>query len=161
MATGYIPLSIPGNFDATSPPGLSFFNSKPQVLFDAAADEIMHWTLRMPGDYASGPVLKLQYKMASATTGDVIIQAALMAVSDGDAADVDTDSYDTANSSATTTVPGTAGYLDEISITLTTADSVAAGDWVALKVNRDADNASDTAAGDLELISATLQYTTA
>lgn len=160
MATGTILLSLPGEFDDTNPPGISYFNSKPQVLFDDTTDELMHWTFRMPENYASGLVLKLQYKMASATTLEVIMACRVMAVSDGDAAAVDTDSYDTVNTSAATTVPGTVGYLDEISLTLTNADSVAAGDWVAIEISRDANNAGDDATGDLELIAASLEYTT-
>lgn len=97
--------------------------------------------------------------MASATTGAVYFEASVMAVTDGDAADINTESYDTANS-GNATVPGTAGYLDEISITLTNADSVAAGDYVKIKINRDANNASDTAAGDAEVVATSLEYTT-
>ena len=82
----------------------------------------------------------------------------VMAVTDGE--DVDTDSFDTANASAETTVPGTAGLMDEISITLTNADSLAAGDYVAVRLSRDADNAGDDASGDLELWAFSLEYTT-
>lgn len=160
MATGTIKLPIPGNFDSTNPPGFSRFNSKPQLLFDDTTDEIIHWTMRLPANYASAPVLKLQYKMASATTGNVVVACAIMAVSDGDAANVDTDSYDTVNTSAATAVPAVAGYLDEISLTLTNFDSGVAGDFLAIKFSRDANNASDTATGDLELIAATLEYAT-
>lgn len=160
MATGTILLPIPALFDAVVPAGLSFFNSKPRQLFDDTTDEIIHWTFRLPENYASAPILKLQYSMASATSGNVIVACQVMAVSDGDAQAVDSDSYDTVNTSSATAVPATAGYMDEISLTLTNADSVAAGDWVALKMSRDANHASDTAAGDLELIAASLEYTT-
>jgi hypothetical protein len=37
-------------------------------------------------------------------------------------------------------------------ITLTTIDSVTAGDGFRLKINRDANNGSDTMTGDAELI---------
>lgn len=154
-------LPIPGHFDDTNPPGLGYFNSKPRVLFNDTTDEIMHWTFRMPSDYSSALAIKLQYSMASATTGNVVLACEVMAVTDADAAAVDADSYDTVNTSAATAVPGTAGYMDEISITLTNADSVAAGDWVAIKLSRDANHASDTATGDLELIAVSLEYTAA
>jgi len=154
-------LPIPGHFDITNPPGFGLFNSKPRILFDAATDELMHWTFRMPADYGSALTAKIQYAMASATSGNVIMAVEVMALSDGDAAAVDSDSYDTANTSAATAVPGTAGYIDEISITLTNADGVAAGDWAAIKLSRDANNASDTAAGDLELLAVSLTYTAA
>jgi hypothetical protein len=159
--TGTINLAIEGGtHDASNPAGRDYFNSKPRLTFADAADETHHYTFRMPENYASGLTLKAQYSMESATSGNVILAAQVMAVSDGDSAAVDTDSYDTANTSSATAVPGTAGYIDEISLTLSNADSVAAGDWVAIKIFRDADNASDTATGDLELIALSLEYTT-
>lgn len=131
-----------------------------QAAFDASTEEQIMWSFRMPADYASAPVLKAQYKMASATSGNVIMEARIAAVSDGDATDVDAKGFAAANTSATTAVPGTAGHLDEISITMTNADSLAAGDYVVLYLNRDAGNGSDTATGDLELVAASIQYTT-
>lgn len=132
-----------------------------QLVFDASTVEQCMWSFRMPDDYSSAPVLKVQYKMASATTGNVIIEGRLAAVSDGDAQDVDANGFAAANTSSATAVPGTAGHLDEISLTLTNADSVAAGDFVVVYVARDADNASDTAAGDMEVVAVALEYTSA
>ena len=130
------------------------------LLFDASTDEIIHKRFRLPTDYSSGATLKLQFSMASATSGNVVWAAEVWAITPADAADSDTTSYDTANS-VTEAVPGTAGYLDEASITLTNADSMAAGDLVTIRIRRDADNASDTAAGDAELRAISLEYTTA
>ncbi len=98
--------------------------------------------------------------MASATSGGIAFDVQVMAVSDGDAQDVDADTYATVNSGTVASVPGTAGYLDEVSITLSNDDSVAAGDFVVIRVARDVADAADTAAGDLELIGFTLEYTT-
>jgi hypothetical protein len=131
-----------------------------QLLFDAAVDEMVSWSFRMPQDYASAPSLKVQYKMASATSGNVIIACDIMAVSDGDSQDVDADAFGTINTSAATTVPATAGYLDEISLTLTNNDSLVAGDFVLVHLSRDANNAGDTAAGDMEVVAVSLEYTT-
>lgn len=144
--------------DDTNPPGVSFVGSRRVLLFDDDTDEIIYYTFRMPQDYSSGLTLKFQYSMVSATTNEVIIGCEVMAVSDGE--DVDTDSYDTVNTSSATTVPGTAGLIDEISLTLTNADSVAAGDYVSIKIRRDANNAGDDAAGDMEFWGASLEYTT-
>jgi hypothetical protein len=130
-----------------------------QLLFDAATDEWCTWAFRMPADYASAPVLKVQYKMASATSGDVVLDGRLAAVSDGDSTDIDAKVFASANT-ATVTVPGTAGHLDEASITMTNADNVAAGDYVVLRLARNGSSGSDTATGDLEFIAAALTYTT-
>jgi hypothetical protein len=96
--------------------------------------------------------------MASATSGKVEFEASIMAVSPGASASIDTDSFDTVNVSSDT-VPGTAGYLFELTIALTNDDSLSAGDFVCIRLSRDADDATnDTASGDCELLSATLVY---
>lgn len=131
-----------------------------QLGFDASVEEQCFWSFRMPADYASAPVLKVQFKMATATTGGVAWEGRLAAVSDGDATDVDAKGLAAANT-ATATVPGTAGHLDEVSITLTNADSVAGGDFVTVYLARDVGHASDTATGDAEVVAVALTYTTA
>ena len=131
------------------------------LLFDASQTESAVWQFRMPVDYASDLVAKLQYTMASATADKVDMEVEIMAITDGDGADVDTASFDSVNEvSGGTTVPGTAGYLDEISITCSNADSLAAGDLIIVRVNRDHDDTDDTATGDLELRNFSLEYTT-
>lgn len=158
MATGTYSLPIPGDFDATVPPGLEFQNNIPVLLFDDTVDEICYWRFRVPVDYASAPVLKVLYSMASATTLEVIIGAELWSNADGE--DAGAESYDTVNTSAATTVPGTAGLQDSISLTLTNNDSMAAGEKLTIRFRRDADNAGDDATGDMELLAASLEYTT-
>ncbi len=128
-----------------------------EALFDASVDEHIMWTFVMPNNYASAPVLKVYYKATSATSGTVVFGAALMALTDGDAVDADADSHDTANV-GTGTVPGTAGHIDIQSITMTNADSVAAGDWVQLVLFRDI--SADSVSGDLEVPVVELQYST-
>ncbi len=131
-----------------------------QAAFDAAALEWCCWSFRMPVNYASAPVVKIQYKMASATSGNVILLASLAAVTPGDATDVDAKVFATANTASAATVPSTAGYLDQVSIALTNDDGVAAGDFVVLRVGRDGASGSDTASGDLELVACAFEYTT-
>lgn len=130
-----------------------------QWLFDAATDEHIMTQFIMPGNFASSPVLKVYYKMASATSGKVAWGARLMALTDADAQDMDADNFASANT-ANDTVPGTAGYMDVITITLTNADSLASSDHVVLVLYRDADDATnDTATGDAEFVGADFQYT--
>lgn len=149
----------PTGFDATDPAGIAYENSVPHILFDDTTPEGIYFQFRMPSDYSSSPVLKLVYSMASATTGTIELEASVWAASDGE--DVDTESYDTINT-ATETVPGTAGLSSDLSVTLTNADSLAAGDLVRVKLFRDADDGTnDTATGDLELRAATLEYAAA
>jgi hypothetical protein len=130
-----------------------------QLAFDASTEEWVTWSFRMPDDYASGPVLKVLWKATSATSGGVVWDGRVSATSSGDSQDVDAQDFDSANT-ATGTAPGTAGYLLETSITLTNADSVAAGDFVVIRLARAAANGSDTATGDAEMMMAALSYTT-
>lgn len=130
-----------------------------KALFDASSEEWLVWQFRMPDDYASTPIAKLQWLAASATSGAVVWDVRISATSPGDSQDVDAQDFASANT-ATTTVPGTAGYLAETSITLTNADSLAAGDFVVVRVARTAADGSDTATGDAELLAVSISYTT-
>lgn len=132
-----------------------------ELWFDASTEEWATWAFRMPADYSSAPVVKIQYKAASATTGDVVWAASFAAVSDGDSTDVDAKVFATAQTT-TVTVPGTAGFLDEASISISTGgDSVAAGDFVVVRIARQGAAGGDTATGDMEFIGAAITYTTA
>ncbi len=128
-----------------------------EALFDASTDEHVEWTFIMPNNYASAPVLKVYYKATSGTTGTVVFGAAIVAITDGDSQDADADAHDTANVGSTT-VPSTVGHIDVQSITMTNADSVAAGDWVRMVLFRDI--SADSVAGDLEVPIVELQYST-
>lgn len=104
--------------------------------------------------------LVLTIAMASATSNAVGFQAQIEAITDGDATDTDaTTSFDSVNNSASTTVPGTAGHIKQISITMTNADSIAAADYCRLSINRDADGSAvtDSATGDAYLLCAELR----
>ncbi|KKK65637.1 hypothetical protein LCGC14_2972130, partial [marine sediment metagenome] len=64
------------------------------------------------------------------------------------------------NSVDNTTVPGTAGLVDIVTVTFTDGadmDSVAVGELFRLKVTRDA--VSDDAAGDAELVAVEIKET--
>lgn len=179
MATGYVQLSIgaailPDGSSNNAAPAIqrvkssdaaSSTNTAPyflQAAFDASADESMMWSFMMPGDYASGPVLDVLYKMASATSGSVRFEGRMTAITDGDSTDADADAFATTNS-AGDSVPGTtAGKIGGFSITLTNADSVAANDWVVVQLRRDADGTTgtDDATGDCEVVACRLSYTT-
>lgn len=173
MATGTMDLS-PGSADLPDGTGsnlapaiqrVKISGSAPvgyprQLVFDAAQREQVSWTRRVPANFASGPTIVVQFKMASATAGVVVFEARVAAVTPGDSTDVDAKALGAANSVTTATVPGTAGYLAEVQITLTNADSMAAGDFVIFYLARDGANGSDTATGDCEVTSITFLYTT-
>lgn len=132
-----------------------------QAVFDASTTERIMWALRMPADYVDSPELKVQFKMASATSGNVMFGGRVAAYTPtSDSSDADAKAFAAVNT-ATTAVPGTtAGRIAEASISLTTADSLAANDWAVIYLSREAANGSDTATGDCEVVAVTLEYQT-
>jgi len=133
--------------------------ARPYLAFDATTDESCDFSGIAPQGLTGALTVVLTYRMTSATTGSVRWQAALEAITAADAVDTDAaSSFDTANSNGGT-VPGTAGYIQQISITMTNADSIAAADYFRLRVNRDADGTSgtDDATGDAELLAVELR----
>lgn len=144
----------------TAPARIDGGNAAWRLLFSDTQTESAVWIFRMPQNYSSAFTAKLIYTMVSDTTNKIDFEVEVMALTDNES-DPDTASFGAVNEvTGGTTVPGTAGIIDEVSITLINADSVAANDWVAIRVNRDHDDADDTAAGDLELRALSLEYTT-
>ena len=103
----------------------------------------------------SGLSIRLIWTATTATSGACVWDAQLERMT----TDIDTDSFDTA-ASVTTTTNGTSGVPNYSTITLTTIDSVTAGDGFRLRINRDANNGSDTMTGDAELIAVEIRSAT-
>ncbi len=157
MATRYTCTPNSAEFPASNFPQLQLVNRRPVLSFDAGTDETAYWTAVAPQGLTGTITVVVHYIMASAVSGAVYFQAALEAITPADAVDLDAGtSFDAANS-GNGTVPGTAGYEQAISITMTNADSIAAGDYFRLSLNRDADNASDTATGDCHVLGCELR----
>ena len=157
MATRFVATPLAAEFPSSNYPALTLVNRRPALAFDASTDETAYWTGIAPQGLTGTITVVITYMMASATSGNIYWQAQLEAVTDGDATDLDAGtSFDTANS-GNGAVPGTAGYIDQISITMTNADGLAAADYFRLSVNRDADNGSDTATGDAYLLAVELR----
>lgn len=120
---------------------------------EAAKSKVFEW----PADYAGSGTVKVKLFLiaASATSGKFDFDVSVEAITPADAVDLDgAESFDTANS-GDVTVGSTAGYLFTLVISLANKDSVAAGDLVRVKVERDADDGTnDTASGDARLLSA-------
>ena len=136
-------------------PGLDVAANRPFVAFDESSVETVYSkAVALPGQYGGGTLkANIGYVMASATSGKVDFEVSVEAVTDGDALDLDAgDDFDTPNAVAAT-VPGTAGHLDVLTVTLSNKDSVAAGDLFRIRLKRDADDATDdTAAGDARVL---------
>jgi hypothetical protein len=124
-------------------------NSIAILDFDDSTDENAIFLSVIPeaASLGSGLKIRLIWTATTATSGDCVWDAALERMN----TDIDSDSFDTA-ASVTTTTNGTSGVPNYSEITLTTIDSVTAGDGFRLKITRDANNGSDTMTGDAELI---------
>lgn len=153
MATRAVLTPESAHFPSTNFPALSLINQRPVLLFDASTAETAYWTAVAPQGLSGTQTLVISYLMASATTGGIAFDVAVEAVTSGDALDLDaTTSFDTANTATDAAVPGTAGYMEQVSVTLTNADSMAAADYVRISITRAVANAADTATGDLGLL---------
>ena len=127
--------------------------------FDAATEEAIFFDFEATG-YGSGNVtVRCRWYADTASTGDCIWGAALAALTPNtDTQDVETDGLGTA-ATTTTTHLGTTGQREhETSITVSSLDSLAAGDTVRVRVYRDADAGGDTMVGDAILTRVTLTY---
>lgn len=129
-----------------------------EILFDASTDEHIFISFMVPLDYVGTPTLRVFYKAFSATSGTVAWQVRVSSVTPDDAADADALAFDTSND-ASEAIPGTAGFPGMLDITLANADSMAAGDWVVLMLNRDI--SVDTVAGDIEFVGSIFTYANA
>jgi len=136
-------------------------NQHPCLDFDATTNEDAVFSSVMPQHYAAttGVTVYIHYAMSSAEADTVDWDAAWELIGDQDL-DIDGDSFAAANSVDNTTVPGTSGLVDIVSIAFTDGadmDSVTTGDSFRLKITRDA--ASDDATGDAELVKVEVRET--
>lgn len=157
MASGDTLLTFTPNCNeptASNPATLDTRNAHPVLDFDDTTNEYCVFSAVMPQNYAgtTGVTVYIHYAMSTATADDIDWDAAFELIGDQDQ-DLDNDGFAAANSVDNTTVPGTSGLVDIVSIAFTDGadmDSITAGDGFRIKINRDA--ANDTATGDAELV---------
>jgi len=119
---------------------------------DTAEEAITSKELIMPSQYTGSGLAAIVhgfFKTEIVATDEARIDVAVEAKTpDTDTLDMEVaESFDSVN--AADVVPGgTAGDPVSKSITLTNADSIAAGDLFRLGIRRDTDHANDTATGD-------------
>lgn len=147
MATGTVILPVTSAVgDPSNPPALKYTatDNVPYLIFDNATPEIVYWTFRLPENYSSAPKLKIQWSNAASDTGNCCWGCQVTAVTPNSDADdmTATRTFDNINNQADAGVA--TRRLQEVEMTLTNFDGAVAGDWVTLKFQRDADDASDT-----------------
>lgn len=115
------------------------------AAFDAAADELCHLNGVAPQGLTGTLTLEVFGWMLSATTGTIGLRAEVEANTPGDALNRNTThSFDAINYATSATVPGTAGYEFQTTITLTNKDGIVAGDDFIIRFGRDADGTGTT-----------------
>jgi hypothetical protein len=126
-------------------------NSIAVLDFDASTDESSVFVGVIPegASLGSGLKIRISWMATSATSGACRWGVQIERMN----TDEDSDSFDTAATGGSTT-NGTSGIVTTTEITVTTIDSVAAGEPFRLKVFRDADGTSgtDDMTGDAELV---------
>jgi hypothetical protein len=114
----------------------------------------------LPDSYAGGGLTVTIMFATTNAANNVVWDAAIERIQE-DTLDIDADSF-AAVQSVTATAPATLGFISFDDITFTSGaqmDSLAAGEPFRIKVRRDADNASDTCAGDGQIIRVVINET--
>lgn len=134
----------------------------PGLAYDAATQENAFWRFRA-AQYSTGNLtLDIDWYADTATSGAVVWGAAIAAITaDTDTTDIETKAYATANEATDTHLGTTGQRLHRASITISNLDSLAAEDWVSVKIYRKAADGADTMTGDAILTLVTISYTTA
>lgn len=116
-------------------------------------------SVRVPQDYASGAKIKCRFA-ANGTTGAVNVRVSTSALTDTEGGDASL----TAEAFQSITIPGTAKVLKDVTFPASgsLSPTIAAGDTLTVKVERDGAGASgtDTATAALLLMECVLEYTT-
>lgn len=161
MASGDTLLILPplaGEPTATNYAQIGLRNLHPTVDFDQTTQESIVFSGLLPRNYAGGGLTVSVVWATSVTSGNVQFLGAFERMDS--ATDLDADSFAATQSTGTLTVPATAGAPATQTIAFTSGaqmDSVAAGEPFRFKLQRDP--ATDTAAGDVQLLMVEIKET--
>lgn len=129
-------------------------------LFDAAADENASWrNLRVSDSFLStslsAPKFRVYWTPVSATTGNVVWRVGSCTSAEDEAFPCSVSSFASVTDAVT---GGAAGDLYVSAWTDLPSGSLTAGEALVVTVSRDADNGSDTMAGDAALVGVEFSY---
>ncbi|HEU4895118.1 MAG TPA: hypothetical protein VFT85_04715 [Acidimicrobiia bacterium] len=129
------------------------------LKFDATTDEACQFTFDAT-NYGSGNLtIDIFWFADTASSGDVVWGAAIAAITPNtDTQDIETDSWATENTVTDSHLGTTGQRLHLATITVSNLDSLAARDYVALRIRRLGSNGSDTMSGDAQLVRVTVSY---
>lgn len=150
---------------SNEPPSASFAtldtrNQHPVLDFDTSTSETAVFSSVMPRNYAGGGVnINAHVAFSSATAGSGVLNLAFERIGN-EVADLDDAAGFATAASMAVDVPPTSGSVAVTTINMTDGaaiDSVAVGEKFRFSVQRDCNNATDNASGDLELVAVELQ----
>lgn len=130
------------------------------LAFDPAIVQAAYWRFRAI-EYGSGNLtLDVEWYGDDASSGTIDLEASISAITPNtDTQDIETDTLQAVSSVVDTHLGTTGQRLHRATITITGLDSLAADDIVTIKIERDADDATnDTMSGAMILVLATLSY---
>lgn len=119
--------------------------------FDQTTGETCYFTGVLPQQYSGSGVTVLIHHATTVTSGTIGWLVAFERIGDGQQ-DIDSDGFASDQTITAVTVPGTAGFIDIVSVNVSDGanmDSIAVGEMFRLRVTRDV--ANDSAAADAEL----------
>lgn len=158
LVGAFVTASISGLDTAAESASINAGDGPWDILFDATTDEAVVWQGQLPSNWTGHGTFVVPYSMASATTLEVEGELAIMCISPGDSADINTASF-TASTNVVDTVAGTAGYMKALTFTVTD-DTCAAGDTIFWYFSFDSNDAvNDDATGDREVYTPIYHYT--
>jgi hypothetical protein len=122
--------------------------------YDPSANEQCYYHFTMPVNWDGKKITAYIKYIANATSGAVVWQIALKGISEGENRD---QAVALGLNFPADTVRGTANYLNIVSGTLVMTP-VTAGEWVILRMRRNASDAADTLAVDARLLEVVLEW---
>jgi len=130
--------------------------------FDAAADEELYWFFRAL-NYGSGNLtVDIEWYAENATSGVVRWGAAIaVATPETDSIDFSADALATENTVDDTHLGTTSKRPHRATATVSNLDSLAADDWVVLRLRRVGSHANDTMANDANVVHVNVSYSDA
>lgn len=133
----------------------------PALAFDGgSADEAVYFLFKAI-NYGSGNLtLTIDWYADTASTGNVVWGAQVAAITPNiDTQDIEAKAFAAANTQQDAHLGTIAQRLHSVDLVISNLDSIAADDWVALHLFRDAsDTVNDTLAGDALVVMLTLSY---
>lgn len=145
---------------ATAPAAFDTRNGHPCLAFDTTTQETAIFTAILHRAYAAGGITAyLHWAAATAVTGTIGWDVSFERIGAA-SQDIDADGFATAQTVTAATVDGTSGNVSITNVAITDGaniDSIAVGETFRVRVRRDV--ATDTAAGDAQLLAVELKET--